>query len=161
MKVNNDFQINFQINFQYAHPGTIPSEDKIYHWLNTARAGIPEVIEPAQAALVIRFISKEESAALNETYRHKNGPTNVLAFEDKPLAGLCADTLGDLAICVDIVAEEAQAKNKHLDAHWAHLIIHGFLHLMGYDHIEENDALDMEAREAEILNTLGFPNPYA
>jgi probable rRNA maturation factor len=66
-----------------------------------------------------------------------------------------------LAICVDIVAEEAQAQNKHLDAHWAHLIIHGFLHLMGYDHIEENDALDMEAREAEILNTLGFPNPYA
>ena len=154
-------QLNLDIDFQYAHEAThIPSEEHIHHWLDAACAAIPEPIAAEQAALVIRFISKEESAALNETYRHKKGPTNVLAFEDKPLAGLCADTLGDLAICVDIVAEEAQAQNKSLEAHWAHLIIHGFLHLMGYDHIEEHDANHMEARETEILNALGFPNPY-
>ncbi len=161
---NANLEIDFSIDFQYAHEPTdgehIPSKEKINHWLSAARNAIPETISPDQAALVIRFISKEESTELNEHFRHKIGPTNVLAFEDKPLAGLSADTLGDLAICVELVAEEAQAQGKCVEAHWAHLIIHGFLHLMGYDHIHEEDAMVMEKQETQILLSLGFPDPY-
>jgi len=150
--------IEFQRAVEADH---IPSETQIHHWIKTALEQIPEKIPESQNELLIRFIDEAESAELNETFRHKKGPTNVLAFEDKPLAGLSADTLGDLAICVSIVEKEALEQHKSLEAHWAHLIIHGLLHLMGYDHLEEADAHRMETQETLILHTLGYEDPYA
>ncbi len=149
--------IEFQKMVEASH---IPSEKIIAHWLATAVHHTPEKIPAAQNAITIRIISSEESAELNATFRHKKGPTNVLAFEDKPLAGLTADTLGDLAICADLVKQEAEAQSKSIEAHWAHLIVHGFLHLLGYDHIEAMDANHMEAQEIVILQSLGFEDPY-
>lgn len=150
--------IEFQRDVEAEH---IPEEQCFALWIETAMRHIPEQVPEEQQAIVIRIVSREESAELNETFRHKSGPTNVLAFEDKPLAGLTPDTLGDLAICADVVAAEAQAQHKDLQAHWAHLVIHGFLHLMGYDHLEEDQAEHMEQQEIVILQALGYPNPYA
>lgn len=149
--------IEFQKMVEADH---IPSEKTFAHWLGTAIKHIPEKIPAAQNEIVIRIISSEESATLNETFRHKKGPTNVLAFKDQPLAGLTADTLGDLAICADIVKQEAEVQSKSIEAHWAHMVIHGFLHLLGYDHIEPQDADRMEAQEIVILQSLGFKDPY-
>lgn len=150
--------IEFQHDVDAAH---IPSEQQIEAWVSAAIQHIPEQVPIHQQLMVIRFVSREESAALNETFRHKTGPTNVLAFEDKPLAGLEPDTLGDLAICADVVAAEAAAQHKSVEAHWAHMVVHGFLHLMGYDHLDDAQAHRMEQQEIVILQALGFANPYA
>lgn len=109
--------------------------------------------------ITIRLVSPQESAALNEQYRHKTGPTNVLSFT-YPTIGVEASLLGDLVICADLVKAEAQAAHKPMLSHWAHLTVHGILHLQGYDHIEPNDAEEMEQLEIRILQALGFSNPY-
>lgn len=115
-----------------------------------------------QAELTIRIVDKNEMTELNSTYRHKNKPTNVLSFpidsEDEfddeiPL-------LGDIVICAPVIEEEAIAQSKPLKAHWAHMVVHGVLHLLGYDHEKDNDAEKMEAEEIKILKELGFKNPY-
>ncbi|OGO91607.1 MAG: rRNA maturation RNase YbeY [Coxiella sp. RIFCSPHIGHO2_12_FULL_42_15] len=138
----------------------IPKRTAIKKWLLEAMNHIPEKIPSHQNEMTIRIIGREESAELNEHFRHKKGPTNVLAFMDKPLAGLAPDTLGDLAICADVVKQEAEEQGKLLESHWAHMIVHGFLHLMGYDHLDKGDAEKMESKEIEILTALGFENPY-
>ncbi|MDK9723570.1 MAG: rRNA maturation RNase YbeY [Sterolibacteriaceae bacterium MAG5] len=110
---------------------------------------------PAQAT--VRFVEADEGRALNADYRGKDYATNVLSFpyEIEPVA------LGDLAICVPVVLQEAAAQGKTADAHFAHLIVHGMLHLQGYDHeTGAADAARMEAREREILARLGYPDPY-
>jgi probable rRNA maturation factor len=124
--------------------------------------------------LVVRIVDEAESAALNERYAHKKGPTNVLAFPagDSQLpaaatlraatgAELEPTALGDLAICAAVVAREAAEQGKSLKAHWAHMVIHGCLHLRGYDHMNAADASVMEARERELLARLGIADPYA
>lgn len=138
----------------------IPKKTSLKKWIMEAIQHIPEGIPANQNEMTIRIISREESAELNESFRHKKGPTNVLAFMDKPLAGLAADTLGDLAICADVVKQEAEEQGKPIESHWAHMVIHGFLHLLGYDHIESEDAETMESKEIEILQALGYKNPY-
>ncbi len=115
--------------------------------------------------LTIRIVSLEESQALNREYRGKESPTNVLSFSFEQPAGLselgeCIPYLGDLVICADVVAQEAKQQNKALEAHWAHMVVHGVLHLQGYDHIEEEAALEMEALEVKIMKQLGYANPY-
>jgi len=113
--------------------------------------------------VVIRIVGEPESAGLNERFRHKRGPTNVLAFPtgDDPLPADEPVPLGDIVICAPIVAREAAEQGKTADAHWAHMVVHGCLHLMGYDHIEPDDAEAMEARERELLSGLGIGDPYA
>lgn len=111
--------------------------------------------------LTIRFVDETESRSLNHGYRGKDAPTNVLSFPFEGPPGLNFPLLGDLVICHPVVIKEALEQDKSPQAHYAHMVIHGTLHLLGYDHIETLDADAMEALEAEILAVLGITNPYA
>nr|WP_321529407.1 rRNA maturation RNase YbeY [Sedimenticola selenatireducens] len=113
-----------------------------------------------QAELVVRIVDREESRQLNREYRGKDKPTNVLSFPFEAPAVVESDLLGDLVICAPVVTEEALAQDKLPQAHWAHLLVHGVLHLLGFDHINEQEAEVMEGLEVEILESLGFPDPY-
>jgi len=112
----------------------------------------------------IRLVSEDESAQLNHQYRAKNRPTNVLSFAtrlpDEVQAAMPAFLLGDLAICTDVVHREAVAQGKNRTAHWAHMVVHGTLHLCGLDHQNEAEATEMETLEAGILEAMGYPDPY-
>ena len=112
-----------------------------------------------QLALTIRVVGAAESRRLNRTWRSKDKPTNVLSFPaGDGLEGF--SELGDLAICAPVVAREAREQGKPMQAHWAHMVVHGVLHLLGYDHENDRDAAVMEAREATILAQFGYRNPY-
>ncbi len=109
----------------------------------------------------VRVVGSAESRRLNARYRGKDKPTNVLSFPPAPLPGRRAShPLGDLVICAQVVRSEAREQNKPLEAHWAHLVVHGALHLIGYDHEREAEAKRMERREIAVLRRLGFANPY-
>jgi probable rRNA maturation factor len=112
------------------------------------------------AEVAIRIVDEAESAELNAAYRHKSGPTNVLSFPFEVPEGVPNALLGDLVICAGVVEREAGEQGKPLEAHWAHMVVHGLLHLQGYDHVEDSEAEAMEAEEIAILSDLGFPNPY-
>ena len=106
-------------------------------------------------------MDEAESADFNQRYRDKMGPTNVLSFPfEPPLGGQGRRYLGDLVICAPLVAREAAEQGKSPEAHWAHLVVHGVLHLLGYDHLDEAEAQAMEALETAILGDLGYPPPY-
>ena len=135
----------------------VPATAQLKRWALTALG------KRAHGELTLRIVGRTESAALNERYRGEQGPTNVLSFPGEPPAGRSADLLplGDVVICAPVVAHEARAQGKTLTAHWAHLVIHGTLHLQGFDHENPRDATLMEARERALLNELGFPDPYS
>jgi probable rRNA maturation factor len=133
----------------------LPSEAQFRHWVETALAGRRD-----EAELTIRIVDDAEGAELNEAYRGKQGPTNVLSFPFEAPPGIALPLLGDIVICAPKVAREALEQGKPLEAHWAHLTLHGTLHLLGYDHIEPEEAEAMEALETELLGALGYPNPY-
>ena len=123
----------------------------------------PDFVRWARAALVgggeitIRLVDPDEGQELNAEYRGKDYATNVLSFpyDTEPVV------LGDLVICPSVVAREAAEQNKPLAAHYAHLTVHGMLHLQGFEHEDDAEAEEMEAREREILAGLGYPDPYA
>lgn len=133
----------------------LPSVPKLRHWARTALAG-----RRREAEVSIRIVDAAESRALNLRYRGKDRPTNVLAFPADLPAELQVALLGDLVICKEVVEAEARAQGKPADAHWAHMVVHGVLHLIGYDHQEPEAAQAMESAEAEILAALGWPDPY-
>tara|TARA_R110000744_G_scaffold54996_3_gene116442 strand:+ start:2441 stop:2911 length:471 start_codon:yes stop_codon:yes gene_type:complete len=110
--------------------------------------------------LTIRLVSSDESRQLNYQYRGKDKATNVLSFPFEVPEGIELDLLGDLVICVDVVEQEAIAQHKSSNAHWAHMTVHGCLHLLGFDHIEDDEADEMEALETKIITGLGFAAPY-
>lgn len=110
--------------------------------------------------LTIRVVDEIEMTNLNEQYRQKKGPTNVLAFPSDLPEELNLPLLGDIVICAPIIAKEAQEQHKEIQAHWAHMIVHGTLHLLGFDHMDDAEADEMEAEEIIILEELGFSNPY-
>ncbi len=112
------------------------------------------------AEITLRVVDEAESRALNRDYRGIDRPTNVLAFSYDPAPGSDA-LIGDLVICAPVVAREAAEQEKPLEAHWAHVIVHGTLHLLGYDHQNDDEAREMESLEVKILAELGFPDPYA
>ncbi|MGH8274430.1 MAG: rRNA maturation RNase YbeY [Gammaproteobacteria bacterium] len=114
----------------------------------------------ASGEVVVRVIGEAESAELNRRYRGRRVATNVLSFPAAPLPDGSRPLLGDLAIAAPVVVREAAAQGKGLRAHWAHLTIHGCLHLLGYDHQNEEEADEMEARERKLLAKLGYPDPY-
>ncbi len=113
------------------------------------------------AAACVRVVGSAESRRLDREYRGKDQPTNVLSFPSSPEERVATGILGDLVICAPVVAREAREQGKTLRAHWAHMVVHGTLHLLDYDHESARDARTMEALEVEILRGLGFHDPYA
>ena len=135
---------------------TLPSEAQFRAWCEIALRQ-----RTADSELTIRLVDEAEGRELNHTWRHKDYATNVLSFPaDVPDELLDIPLLGDLVICVPVVEREAAEQRKTATQHWAHLLVHGLLHLQGYDHITDDEAETMEAMETRILATLGFPDPY-
>ncbi len=132
-----------------------PEPASIRHWVSAA---LNE--RQPRAEIGVRIVNTDESADLNLRYRGKEGPTNVLSFAAEIPDFVQSSLLGDIVICATIVHTEANEQHKAFEAHWAHMLVHGTLHLLGYDHIKENDAATMEALETRILSELGFPPPY-
>ncbi len=141
------------IDIQQACEDPCPDPEQIRHWVKQALAG-------KSAEVSLRIVDEAEMTALNQRYRGKAGPTNVLSFPFAPPPGVPNTFLGDIVICAPVVAMEAHEQGKSLSAHWAHMIVHGILHLQGYDHIDPKEAQHMEQLETEILARLGFDNPY-
>ncbi|MCP3850293.1 MAG: rRNA maturation RNase YbeY [Gammaproteobacteria bacterium] len=150
---------------------TIPKQEQMELWVRKALSFVGQQSgrQEKEYELTIRVVSKSEIQSLNQTYRHKNKPTNVLSFpyesfsfdeSEIPVEVLQPPLLGDLVICHDIVVEEAQKQDKTIEAHWTHMIVHGILHLKGYDHIDDSEADIMEGMEIKILDTLHLENPY-
>lgn len=150
------------IELQNPHELVVPSAVLFEQW---AQLALPS---DEQGECVVRIVSLEESQQYNHEFRGKDYPTNVLSFpyEQPELpAGVILDEededyLGDLLICADVVEREAQEQNKPSESHWAHMVIHGMLHLQGYDHIEDEEADIMEALETKLLGMLDIPDPY-
>jgi probable rRNA maturation factor len=135
----------------------VPSNLRLTHWALAALG------HRARGEITVRIVGRGESAALNARYRGKRGPTNVLSFRSEPVVAKSHELLplGDVVICASVVAREAREQGKALAAHWAHMVVHGTLHLQGYDHETAHDAKVMEARERALLHALGFPDPYS
>ncbi|MDF2868041.1 MAG: metal-dependent hydrolase [Gammaproteobacteria bacterium] len=154
MKTKKTITVELQLASQAIN---IPPLALFEQWAHAALIG-----QRDKAILCIRIVDEPESAELNTTYRHKQGPTNVLSFPFEPSIGLTIeqDYLGDMVICAPIVQREAKEQAISDNAHWAHMTVHGVLHLLGFDHINEQDAALMEQLEAKILMQLGFNNPY-
>jgi len=133
----------------------LPNESDILNWLNTTISQF----QP-QAEVTVRIVDEAESQQLNRDYRGKDKPTNVLSFPFESPPGVELDLLGDLIICRQVVEREADEQSKPLMAHWAHMVVHGSLHLLGYDHIEDDEAEEMESLETEIMQSMGFQDPY-
>jgi probable rRNA maturation factor len=132
-----------------------PNLQQLQRWVDSALEGISHDTE-----IVIRIVDEQESQALNEQYRHKQGPTNILSFPVDVPEGVDLDLLGDLVICAPVVAKEVLEQQKVPMDHWAHIVIHGVLHLLGYDHIDDSDADEMESKEIALLKQLHINNPY-
>jgi len=136
-------------------PEGLPAEEDFQRWLE---AVLPQF--QAESEVTIRLVDEAESRELNHTYRSKNKPTNVLSFPFEAPPGIELPLLGDLIICRQVVEQEAAEQEKPLLAHWAHMVVHGSLHLLGYDHIEDDEAEEMEGIETEIMLALGYADPY-
>ena len=150
-----------QLFVQYAvNLPTLPTETLFRRWSQAALHRHGQSSETV-GELTIRIVDEAESSALNQTFRAKKGPTNVLAFPyQAEIPELAAALLGDIVICAPVVIREAAEQNKQPHAHWAHLVIHGVLHLLGYDHQQPQQTQLMEQLEINILHDLGYPNPY-
>ncbi|MEE6076595.1 rRNA maturation RNase YbeY [Avibacterium paragallinarum] len=133
----------------------LPTEQQFQQWATVAVQA-----ENLQPEITIRVVDEAESQSLNATYRGKDYPTNVLSFPFECPEEVELPLLGDLVICRQVVEREAQEQGKPLMAHWAHMVVHGCLHLLGYDHIEDDEAEEMEGLETEIMQDLGFADPY-
>lgn len=133
----------------------VPDPSAIQRWVAAALAGQRE-----EAELAVRIVDEAESAELNGLYRHQAGATNVLSFPADLPDEIDIPLLGDLVICAPVVSREAVEQDKLPEAHWAHMLVHGTLHLLGHDHIDDAEADLMEALETRIITALGFPPPY-
>jgi probable rRNA maturation factor len=168
--------LKLAVTVQYASSRRgVPHARSLSRWANAASASPSAHRGRRAGTLTIRVVGAAESRRLNRTWRGKDKPTNVLSFPADPLPGSSLHRsaieslgrggdeveLGDLAICAPVVAREAREQGKSLQAHWAHMVVHGVLHLLGYDHENDRDAVRMETKEAGILEQFGYPNPYA
>ena len=141
-----------------ARGAAVPKAAELKRWAMSALG------DGVRGELTLRIVDEDESAELNSRYRGKKGPTNVLSFGAEAAAAPSGDELlpyGDVVICAAVVAREAREQGKPLAAHWAHMVVHGALHLQGYDHENVRDAGIMEARERAVLAEMGFPDPYS
>lgn len=150
-----------RVHVQYALPRQgLPVLSDITRWVEQALEG-----QCDEAEVTVRIVGNEESESLNQTYRQRSGPTNVLSFPFVPPvqelpAKNVQNYLGDVVVCAPVVTHEAHAQHKELTAHWAHMVVHGSLHLLGYDHLDDEQAQTMEALEVATLARIGYPNPY-
>lgn len=148
--------MSISVDVQVADAGaSVPDSERFDAWFAAALEG-----RGTGAELSVRIVDERESADLNERYRGKRGPTNVLAFPANLPDEIGVPFLGDLVICRSVVEREAAEQGKTPDAHWAHMVVHGTLHLLGYDHGSDDEAAEMEALEVQILGRLGYADPY-
>ena len=148
-------QLELQLETNTVALTDLPSEAQFQTWIDAALADQAKEFE-----VVVRLVDEPESQQLNREYRGKDSPTNILSFTFEVPDGLELNLLGDLVICAPLVKKEAIEQQKLLEHHWAHLVIHGVLHLRGYDHIDDDEAEEMESKGIEILQQLNIPNPY-
>ena len=134
----------------------LPADSTLRRWAHAALKGLRR----RRVTLGLRIVGNAESAALNGRFRRKSYPTNVLSFPFEAPPGARSDILGDLVICAPVVRREAHTQRKTMNAHWAHMVVHGILHLRGYDHRKRQDAVVMEKKEIRLLKELGYANPY-
>ena len=145
------------VNIQLADDSaTTPDAQQIRGW----GAAVFTTLERSALSLTVRVIGEEEMAKLNRRYRGRNQSTNVLSFPIEPLPGMCTDLLGDIVVCGPVVDREAVIQHKSPMGHWAHMVVHGLLHLFGYNHESDQDAMVMEALEKSVLEGLGYSDPY-
>ena len=149
-----DYQQAYEADEEMAK--AIPSAEQVEAWANAVLAAE----NTGEQEVTVRFTDDEESQTLNHEYRGKDKPTNVLSFPFEVPPGIEMNLLGDLVICVPVIMREAQEQDKAPTNHYAHMVIHGILHLLGYDHIDDADADIMEAKEIRILASLNIGNPY-
>ena len=151
--------LELQLDVQLAveKENDLPTEEQLSLWATTALLKRTEHEDPE---LTIRIVDEAESQELNFEYRGKDKPTNVLSFPFEAPAHVPIPLLGDLIVCKQVVEREAIEQDKTLTAHWAHMIVHGCLHLLGYDHIEDEEAEEMEGIERIVMAELGFEDPY-
>ena len=133
----------------------LPTAEQIEQWATAAVQPQSDEVE-----MTVRIVGEAESHELNLNYRGKDRPTNVLSFPFECPDEVELPLLGDLVICRQVVEREAQEQDKPVMAHWAHMVVHGSLHLLGYDHIEDDEAEEMESLETQIMTGLGFADPY-
>lgn len=133
----------------------LPAVEQFEAWARAALADIEGELE-----LTVRVVDEAEGADLNQTYRHTAGPTNVLSFPFEAPEPVKTGLIGDVVICAPVVLREAGEQGKTSSAHFAHMVIHGVLHLLGYDHQQAPEAERMENHERRILAAMGFPDPY-
>ncbi len=148
--------MSIEVAVQYAIDWpNLPNESQLRLWVKTALRGLKE-----NAKLTIRIVGEDEGTQLNEQWRKSKGSTNVLSFtyEEKP--EIMPNLLGDIVVCAPVITKEAKEQYKSIDAHWAHMIVHGVLHLNGFDHLNPKDADYMENLEIKILKELNYNNPY-
>ena len=148
--------MNLQIDIQCESAEPVPDEEDIRRCVQTALDGL----RGEDTEISLRLVDELEMSELNRNWRGKTGPTNVLSFPSDLPPELELPLLGDIVVCVPVVRREATEQNKSLEAHWAHMLVHGTLHLLGYDHIQEDEAEAMEARESAVLAALNYPCPY-
>ena len=139
--------------------GLFPTEENFCHWITFT---LNRFIKPQEVTVEIGvvIVDSEKSSQLNFQYRQKSGPTNVLSFNYPHPDEQSLSLIGDLVFCADIISRESSEQQKPIIDHWAHLTVHGVLHLLGYDHIIDKEAVEMENEEIEILALLGYNNPY-
>lgn len=147
--------ITLDLQIAVENTTALPSAEQFQLWVDTALSHTNKPWE-----LTIRIVENEESQQLNGEYRGKDKPTNVLSFPFEVPEGIDLPLLGDLVISAKVVAEEAIEQSKQAHNHWAHMVIHGCLHLLGYDHIDDDEAEEMEALEIDLLAKLNINNPY-
>jgi probable rRNA maturation factor len=147
------------LDVQAASSASTPNETQLQQWAELAATDFLSQQNEDQE-LTIRIVDKDESQSLNHRYRDKDKPTNVLSFPYEQAPGMHVPLLGDLLICAPVVIQEALEQEKPVEAHWAHIVLHGVLHLLGYDHIETEEAEQMEKLEVTLLDKLGYANPY-
>ena len=133
-----------------------PDAQQIRGWV----AAVFTILERSPLALTVRVVGEEEMTKLNQRHRGRNQPTNVLSFPIEPLPGICTDLLGDIVVCGPVVDREAAIQHKSPMGHWAHMVVHGMLHLFGYDHESDQEATAMETLEKSVLKGLGYSDPY-
>lgn len=160
-------EINVELQWNCGDKSRCPTDDDIRQWASAALLAQPEASEISQqttpdtcSEVSIRIVDGAEMQSANAQWRGQDKTTNVLSFPADFPVEIGLKYYGDILICAEVVESESVQQNKTPDAHWAHMVVHGMLHLQGYDHIEDQQAVEMEQCEVAILARLGYPNPY-